>query len=387
VDDTAGNGNQAAEPGESLAIVVAVGNSGNTTANGVTATLSTTFPGVTVTAPTATYPAIPAAGSAESLSPHFTVTLGGSVPCGSRIPFDVVISRGASVYRGTLHLDVGSPVGTVYLHSSFDTDAAGWTGDTGDNTAGDWIQGNPNVTARYNAVFQTGDPAVGAGCYFTGQNSNWTSLTNGDVAGGTAIALSPEFDLTAARSPALSFQRWFVSLWGSEQTADIFTVELTNGTDTVVLETLDHSEDAWVERRISLAGAIPFTSTMRVIFKASDLGTNGVNIVEAAIDEVRVEEYGCGADCTNPGVATNTLKASKAGPATANFHWEASGTGEWNVHRTDAPIFLANIWQDNGTVQTAVPQSRYDESGWPPSGDVLYYQVFGKDSCTGLSVP
>jgi hypothetical protein len=388
IADAAGDNDGIAEPGETVGIPVTVGNGGNTTANNVTGTITTSATGVTITAPTATFPAISAGGSAESNAPYFQVTLDAGVSCGTRIPFDITLTDGTSVFKESFELEVGTPAGTIpYLYTSFDSGAGGWTGNTGSNTDGNWLQGRPNVTAQYNIVYQTDQIPAGTGCYFTGQNANWQSLTSGDVSGGTAVAESPIFDLSTAQNPAVSYYRWFVSLFIKQQTQDNFVVEITNGTTTVTLETLDHSEDKWVRRQIGLKGLIPFTSTMRLRFKATDSGSNGTNIVEAAIDEVKVEEFKCGGSgCPNPGFTYNSLKAAKT-PATVSFYWSAPSAGEWNVHRTDVKQDLPALWQNATTIQpppASAPQ--YDEDGWPPAGTVYYYEVYARDSCTGASV-
>jgi hypothetical protein len=296
------------------------------------------------------------------------------------------------MFQRTFTVEVGSPEGTEYLYANFDVDALGWTGDTGVNTEGDWVQGVPNVTAQYNAVYQTDTCAAGAGCYFTGYNPHpvnpdWMAVESGDVDGGTSIAESPIFDLTGAANPILSYHVWFVSLWGDTQPGDIFTVEVTNGTDTVVIDTIDDSRDEWVERRLSLRDRIDFTSTMQLRFNATDLSGNSVNIVEAAIDEVRVREYNCGANCTSPLFGVNTLKLWHTGSNTTRFVWSSPNTGEWNIHRTEDKLAIPGLWQVGTTLQQVVTLPQYDVTGTAPPNGLYFYQVYGRDSCTGNSVP
>jgi hypothetical protein len=164
-------------------------------------------------------------------------------------------------------------------------------------------------------------------------------------------------------------------------------VEITNGTDTAVLETMDHSEAQWVKKQIGLKGRIPFTSTMQLRFKATSMGTNQ-NIVYAAIDEVKVEEFDCAqSPCTHPEVMLNSMKATKTDANTALFAWRSPDTGEWNVHRTSTKGNISTLWQDGTTLQTSVPVPQYSETGWPAPGTVYFYQVYGRDSCTGNSMP
>jgi subtilisin-like proprotein convertase family protein len=94
----AGDGDGILDPGETAVLQVTAENTSITDATGVTATLSTTTPGVTITDNVATFPTIPAGGSATSDAPHFTFNVSTSVTCATFIDFtiDYVTNEGSS---------------------------------------------------------------------------------------------------------------------------------------------------------------------------------------------------------------------------------------------------------------------------------------------------
>ena len=85
----AGDGDGILDPGETATLEVTAENTSITDATGVTATLSTTTPGVTITDNEATFPTIPAGGSATSEPPHFTISVSPSITCATFIDFTI----------------------------------------------------------------------------------------------------------------------------------------------------------------------------------------------------------------------------------------------------------------------------------------------------------
>jgi subtilisin-like proprotein convertase family protein len=85
----AGDDDGILDPGETAVLQVTAQNTSITDATGVTATLSTTTPGVTITDNTATFPTIPAGGSATSDAPHFTFTVSSGITCATFIDFTI----------------------------------------------------------------------------------------------------------------------------------------------------------------------------------------------------------------------------------------------------------------------------------------------------------
>lgn len=75
VDDTAGNGNGVADPGETFTVTLGLANSGDIAATGVTGVLTTEEPSVTVLDAAGSFPDIPVGGSGSNASDRFTLRL------------------------------------------------------------------------------------------------------------------------------------------------------------------------------------------------------------------------------------------------------------------------------------------------------------------------
>src|SRR5262249_46547536 len=91
-----GDGDAFVEPGEGGSLTVALSNIGGATALGVTGTLMTSTPGVTITNATSNYPNIGSNGqSANNITP-FTFTLANTAPCGLVIDFTLTANAANS---------------------------------------------------------------------------------------------------------------------------------------------------------------------------------------------------------------------------------------------------------------------------------------------------
>ena len=137
--EATGNGNGIVEPGETGSIVVPLSNVGLATAYGITATLSTTTPGVTVLSGTRTYPDTAASTSSNTNVP-FSFALSSNFACTGTINFKLTVSftgGGGGVAPQSLYFSVpAGPPTTVSFTSNLDTSAApvggpGYTATTG----------------------------------------------------------------------------------------------------------------------------------------------------------------------------------------------------------------------------------------------------------------
>lgn len=120
-----GNHNGVAESGEEVLLHPLLKNWGLQPASGLTATLTTTTPGITITQATATYPNLVVGASATPDAPFFAFTVGPEVTCGTAIQFVLNISSAAS--RASWALPFSVPVGslststTTLLYENFDS--------------------------------------------------------------------------------------------------------------------------------------------------------------------------------------------------------------------------------------------------------------------------
>lgn len=168
---------------------------------------------------------------------------------------------------------------------------AGWTvGAAGDNaTAGLWTLVDPVGTAAQPEDDHT--PAPGVRCWVTGQGAVGGGAGAADVDGGTTTLVSPVLDGSDLASE-LAYFRWYSNNQGSAPNEDSMPVEWSvDGTTWTQLELVSANAGAWVQVRRPLASFLPAPGPFRIRFRARDLGAGSV--VEAGVDDVRVEFVGC----------------------------------------------------------------------------------------------
>lgn len=112
-------GNNLLEPNECNLLSIPVTNLGQSTATSVTATLSTTTPGVSITVPIANYPSIAPGAAASSVSP-FQVSTTNAVACATNVELVLTVSYAGMAAPAVFNytLGVGSPPDPNYLFTS-----------------------------------------------------------------------------------------------------------------------------------------------------------------------------------------------------------------------------------------------------------------------------
>jgi hypothetical protein len=143
-------GNGYVDPGEDITVPVTLVNVGMQGATGVSATLSTTTPGVTVTTGTATFPAIAAnGGTGASDPPHFVYRVDPGVACGTVIDFTLhaVCDQDPVGTDSAFTMTVGHVVSgsTTPIDEGFGTGdpPSGWTRVNGGTGTQQWTTTNP----------------------------------------------------------------------------------------------------------------------------------------------------------------------------------------------------------------------------------------------------
>ncbi|MEJ5165432.1 MAG: choice-of-anchor J domain-containing protein, partial [Thermoanaerobaculia bacterium] len=116
-----GDNNGVIDPGETINLNIVLANTGTAGATGVSATISTTTSGVTITTNSASYPNIPASGTGQSITPY-VFNVDHLVPCGTIINFSINISSNEGSWSGSFQLTVGSTTITL-LSQNFATAA------------------------------------------------------------------------------------------------------------------------------------------------------------------------------------------------------------------------------------------------------------------------
>jgi len=345
VDDVpAGNRSGFADPGESIDVSLGLRNAlPSGAAGGGTGTLTTATPDVTMTTGAATWAAIPPGATVTGSA--FRAALGAGVACGRDVDFALTYDDGGgSTAAASVPVLVGERLPRFF--QDFDAGPAGWTTSAGSPaaTAGQWLQGDP-VGTSWQPEDDAG-AAAGGQCLFTGQNS---SDSAGDIDGGETIVTSPVIDLSGAAAARLSYRRWWASS-SLTDAGDTLTVEVSGngGGSWVAAETVTAGTRnlGWQPVDIRLESLVALTSTFQVRVRARDTTTD--TNVEAAIDDVRIEEVVCDLTppCFVPPAFAGLASASPgASCAETDLAWAAGSTNcqnaaiTYNVYRSTAAGF------------------------------------------------
>lgn len=310
-----GDGDGFYEPGESIQFTATVRNSGrSTSATPVSFAVSSTSPWATITNGTTNFGTI--ASFTQATSNPVTIDIAAGAPFGASLDYTLAL-----VYEGWTQsisgsIQLGAPIQVAFDDAETDL---GWTkGVAGDTaTSGIWVRGSPigtnsSGTPANPSVDNT--PAPGVNCYMTGNGGGGAGTD--DVDGGATTLLSPIFDLEHCGAATLSFARWFADL---SVVDDTFAISISNdgGASWVSLENVVGNANAWTSPEFSVSSVLPQTSKMRLKFVANDNPNNSV--VEAAIDDVRIDVYGNGPRLVLYGKPAlgGTTTAFVAGPAGA----------------------------------------------------------------------
>ncbi len=206
VEDTcstggAGDHNGTCDPGEELQFQVRVTNDGTAPLTGVTATVTSTTPGVVMIDGSADFADLAAGASGDSLAPHVTAKFPSSLACGGLVAFDVSIQSAQGTWTGSFTQAVGwtlSGGGTALDENFAGGIPASWTvvdGGSGGGAAATWTTSNPGAR-----TFTT--PLVAP-----------VAIVDSDNAGSTATQdeqlITPVLDLASATAVTLDFDQYF----------------------------------------------------------------------------------------------------------------------------------------------------------------------------------
>jgi choice-of-anchor B domain-containing protein len=227
-------------------------------------------------------------------------------------------------------------LGTTNLASDNLEAASGWTSGVGGDSAstGIWERVNPNGT---DAQPENDHSQPGTQCWVTGQGSVGGSIGENDVDNGSTTLLSPAYDLSSASSPSISYWRWFTND-GNGSVDDDFVVEIrSNGGAWVEVERLGpgHPEASggWFQKSIAVTNYVATSASVQLRFIASDTGSG--SIVEAAIDDLSIDDADCGG-CSGQ-TMTNYCSTS---PNSVGSGALISGTGTTSLSANDFNLYV-----------------------------------------------
>lgn len=386
-DEPRGNRSGFPDPGEEVDLIVTVGNLGDLAGTAITGALSTSTPGVTILGGLDTWPDLaPGAAAANQGVLRFT-TDENQLACGDAVRFRLDLDEASGCAGEDSFFDVVLGDRRAVFVDDFETDQ-GWALDAAGSTAtaGHWTRGDPDGTSA-----QPEDDASDPGtlCWFTAPNPGGDGTD--DVDGGVTILLSPVLDLSGLSQAVLSYQRWFSNRDLGEDAGDFFKADVSQdgGATWVNLETLGTNDTAasWVRREFKLHEVIALTSQVRIRFQASDGPATG-NLIEAAVDEVRIEEPVCddtpacfteptfgGLESASPGGSCGEVALAWQA-ATSNCQ---NATITYRVYRGTDPGFLPDA---ANRVAEGIAGTSYTDTLLQP-GVTYHYIVRAFDSRSG----
>jgi hypothetical protein len=255
--------------------------------------MTSTTPGVTILLGDSDFDDLAPGESGESLDPLRFQTDDQQLACGDvlNFQFEPNDTSGCAAEDSYFSVTLGQRVNEV--QDDFEADL-GWQPDLINSTAttGTWTLGDPEGTAHQpeNDVTENGSQ-----CWFTAPNPGGGDGTD-DIDDGVVILLSPLFDLSQLDGAAVSFYRWFSMSESGTDAGDFFAADVSDngGQDWVNLETLDFTQPApaWTLRSFRLEDFVQLTDQVQFRFQAADGPADG-SIVEAAIDEFRIDRFVC----------------------------------------------------------------------------------------------
>lgn len=229
----------------------------------------------------------------------------------------------------------------VLFADELETGAPGWVGGLPGDTAtsGQWVLADPNGTIAQPENDHTPNGTI---CWVTGNAQPGAAAGQADVDGGYTTLLSPILDCTEFPDPYISYWRWYSNNQGGNPNADTFPISISNdgGLTWVPLETVTENAGTWVQKKWRVADFVAPTATVRLRFRAQDLGQP--SLVEAAIDDLEISAVECPADLVGDvngdGIVNATDLAFLLG------QWGASGSadldGDGVVGASDLAILL-----------------------------------------------
>ncbi len=275
----------------------------------------------------------------------------------------------------------------------------GWTSNSPDASSGFWVRDVPYGTSN-NGELSNPDVDIsgdyGNLCYVTG-NFNNNNAGVDDVDDGAVVLTSPVFDLSNASNPQVSYYRWFFNGSGNTTPDDNMTIEISNGINSAVVETIVDGdvESQWVQNTFVVSNYVTPTANMQLIVTVSDYGDGhlaegGIDLFEVSGGAIVTPPITVGGQVldadTNVGIANsqvliddnagNTIVVTTDG--TGNFTTTIANAGNYNVYGGQWGYITdetANYFFDanNNNITIRLEEGYYDDFtfdfGWTENGN------------------
>lgn len=303
IDDSSGDGDSLADPGESVGLAIGLHNGGWLTATDVSGVLTSTTQGVIITTGSAAFPDIEPDSTRWSVSPHFSFSIDSDVLCGRIAKFVLSVSCNEGIATSDFEIVLGD--GGVVFFDDMELDS-GWSNSApgDDATFGVWRRKNPIGTATDTCLVQPErdhTPGNAITCFVTSNIRRGFNPDAADVDGGKTTLTSPVMDLSGHALAAIRYWRWYTNNTGGNAD-DTWLVDVSpdSGATWVNLETETIGERAWVHEEFDLNTEIALTDKVLVRFIASDYGYDST--VEAAVDDIEIIASPYSVDTAGPAV-------------------------------------------------------------------------------------
>lgn len=233
----------------------------------------------------------------------------------------------------------------VLFFDDFETDQGWLFNPAGTDTAGNgvWERGNPEET-NYNGLKQLGNTVSGSHGLVTGLLAGSNPRTY-DLDGGVTTVRSPNIGLPAGADLTLSFS-YYLAHHSNASSADYLRVIVVGNSSQIVFEEVgatDNDDAAWATFTTDLSSFAG--QTVYLLISAADLA--GESLVEAAVDDVRIEAAGGGGPTPTPGPTVTP-------PPAGNLFFDDFETDQgWVVNPNDTDTATSGFWERGNPEETS----------------------------------
>jgi len=331
-----GGGNGLWEAGEDVSFSFTVSNDGSATLTGVTATVSSPTPGVTILDGTATYPSLAPGAASAGDAPYFKVRIPTGAACNSDVQINVQVYSDQGTWPGTSFTHtVGQliPGNFTALNESFAGGIPGtWTvvnGGSGGGAAATWTTANPG-----NRTFT---PPLAAPVAIVDSDNAGPSATQNEE------LITPVLNLATATSVTLEFDQFFRwTFLGANEIADVdVRSSLTGNVFVNVLRQQGASSPDGQHRSLNITAQAAGAANVQVRFHYYQAGFDYWWMVDNVKVSAVVPPACNNAVCSGaPGVVkpANGLTASRLDATTIDVDWDAS-----SCTSTDYELLYGNL--------------------------------------------